>query len=141
MEEDKRVYSPDIPTYSFEGQSYFLGTILSFLVAPIRIVTRVMHNIIILPADLKEDYAKSLMVTSTVLLILGIFDWVVAGKWMLCVSQVIPLIYAVKLKSSAHQSVELAREKREIEIDMDEVTNICESVYDELNVILGGKEE
>lgn len=142
-EKDKvsKVYSPDIIPYSFEGESYFFGTVLSFLVAPIRIVTRVTHNIFILPAQLQEGYANTLLLISGVLLGIGVVDVIFANKWPLLVSECIVLIYALWLRRNAHNSVKVFGAKREVALDEDAISEVCSEVYDDLNKIIGSEEE
>lgn len=136
----RKVYSPDITPYSFEGDSYFVGTTLSILVAPIRLITRVMHNIFVLPADMQKGYANSLLIVSAALLGIGVFDYLYAGKFILVLSQIPVLIYAVQLRKKAVKSERLAHAKREIEIDEDQINEACSNIYNELDTILGSDE-
>lgn len=132
MNEENKVYSPDIKTYSMEGTSGLFNTLLSFIVGPIRLVTRVMHNIFVIPADLQYEYAKSLFTCSMILMVIGIIDFVVARKWPLAISQIVPLVYAVRLQRHAKHSTVKAKEKREVEIDVEQVESLCSEVYGEI---------
>lgn len=136
-----KVYSPDITPYSFEGDSYFFGTVLSILVAPVRLVSRVMHNIFVLPADLCVGYANSLFIVSGILFIIGLVSLLLDGKWVLALSQLPVLGYVFILRRQAKQSVETARNLHEVEIDVEEIEVLCNGIYTELNEILGGNEE
>lgn len=150
MEEEKaggskmpKVYSPDITPYSFEGKSYFFGTLLSIIVAPIRLLSRVMHNIFILPANLQKGYAQSLIWVSGALIGIGVLDLLIYRKWPLVVSAIPALIYGLRLKRQALDSEVVARELRHIEIDDEQVEEAANSVYTSLQEILkdGDKDE
>ncbi len=136
MDNNQKVYSPDIKPYSFEGRSGVFGTLLSFIVAPIRITTRVMHTIFILPANMQETYANGLFWVSAIMLVLGLADLVLYHKWPLVVSQIPCLYYAVKLKGQASLSTQKAQAKREVDINFDEVETLCNTVYDDLEKIV-----
>lgn len=131
-----KVYSPDITPYSFEGRTYVFGTFLSFVVAPIRLVSRVMHNIFVLPANLQKDYAKGLLLVSSVLLGIGLLDLLLAHKWPLVVSQIPALMWAVRLKKQAEESENQSVELKSIEIDSELVQTKCSTIYDELEKIV-----
>lgn len=136
-----KVYSPDVTPYSFEGESYFLGTVLSFLVAPIRLITRVMHNIFILSADLQIGYANSLLIVSCAMTAIAVVDAMLYNKWPLLVSQPPLILLALWLRKRAKQSASLAEAKRVIEIDDAVVEERCEQALDEINKILGSEDE
>ena len=131
-----KVYSPDIHAYSMEGRSGIFGTLLSFIVAPFRVITRIMHNIFILPANLLNDYADALMLTSIVLGLIGILDLVIYKKWSLLLSQFPALYYANVVKKQAKKSTQLALEKREVDIDNEQVEALCNTVFQELNEVI-----
>lgn len=133
---NRKVYSPDITPYSMEGKSGVFGTLISLFVAPIRIVSRVMHNIFVLPANLVKDYANSLLVVGIVLEIIGVIDLLLFQKWPLCVSQVPVIWYALQLKNQAAKSVIVATKKREVDIDTEEVEELCNTIYKELDNII-----
>lgn len=133
LNEEGKVYSPDIHPYSFEGRSGVFGTLSSIVVAPIRVITRVVHDIFILPANLLEEYAKSLMLVSIILLVIGLFDFFVYKKWPLVVSQLPAIYYAYILKRQASKSTQLALKKRTVDINTDNVEELCNTVFDELN--------
>ena len=134
--EGTKVYSPDIKPYSFVGRSGVFGTLLSIIVAPIRIVTRVMHTIFILPANMQEAYADSLMLISLMMAALGVLDLLFYHKWPLLVSQIPAFYYSTRLKKQAKQSTAIASVKREVDIDYDGVEELCESIYDDLEKIV-----
>lgn len=136
MDDNQKVYSPDIKPYSFEGRSGIFGTLLSFIVAPIRITTRVMHTVFILPANMQETYAGSLFVVSGVMCGLGLFDLILYHKWPLLVSQIPCIYYATRLKKQAQRSAEIASAKREVDIDFEQVETLCNTVYNELENIV-----
>lgn len=136
MSENRKVYSPDLKPYSFEGSSGVVNTILSVFVGPIRFISRVMHNIFVLPANLQMDYAQTLQIVSLVLLAFGLVLVIFDGKWSLLVSQIPVLVYATRLKAKAKRSTALAQSKREVEIDLDEVGDLCNSIYPELKNLL-----
>ena len=138
MDEDRRVkvYSPDITPYKFEGNSLIFGTILSFVVAPIRLLSRVMRNVFILPADMRESYAKSLLIVSGILGVIGIVDLMIYGKWPLVASQIFTFLYALRLKGQAALSKQRAQEKREVNIDTGQIEDMCSAIYDTLDNII-----
>lgn len=131
-----KVYSPDIKPYSMEGRSGIFGTLLSFVVAPIRLLTRVMHNIFILPANLIEPYADALLMVSGAMLVIGVLDFFLYQKWPLSVSQLPAIYYASILKKQARKSTQIALEKREVDIDTEQVQTLCNTIFDELNDII-----
>ena len=135
----KKVYSPDISTYSFEGNTYFFGTMLSFLVAPIRLISRTMHNIFVLPADLVQGYANSLLIVSLILLAIGGIDYYMYGKWCLGTTQLFMVVYAIWLKRKATRSIEFADSKRQVEIDEEAIEEECNKLLDEINNVLGSE--
>lgn len=131
-----KVYSPDIKPYSFEGRSGVFGTLLSIIVAPIRITTRIMHNIFILPSNLQESYADGLLLVSAAMAVIGIVDLFMYKKWPMVVSQIPAIYYAIRLKKQAMKSTAIASAKREVDIDFDGVEELCESVFDDLEKIV-----
>lgn len=131
-----KVYSPDVTPYSFEGRSYFFGTLVSFVVAPIRLLSRVMHNIFILPANLQEGYASALLLVSGVLMALGVLDLFIFHKWPLLVSQIPALLYAMRLRRHANLSQRAAADLRKVEIDEEAVEEAAGEIYDEFSKIL-----
>lgn len=115
MEEDtgkRKVYSPDITPYSMEGNSGLFGTISSLIVGPIRLVSRVMHNIFVLSADMQKDYAEALIRMSVVFGFIGVCDFFVFHKWPLLIAQIPALILGLRLKNQAQRSLSIAQEKR-----------------------------
>ena len=130
---ENKVYSPDIKVYSMEGRSGLFNTILTIIVGPIRLVTRVMHNIFILPANLLEDYANALMLCSIVVGGIGLIDLVVYKKWPLIVSQIVPLLYSLRLGRQAKASTFMAKKKRSVEINVEAVEELCGEVYTEID--------
>lgn len=141
MNQDKleKVYSPDIKPYSFEGRSGLFGTLLSFIMAPIRIVTRVMHNIFVIPANLLEGFAMKWFYVSIVLLVIGLADLFLQKKWPLAVSQLPGIYLSLRLAKQARNSTEIAREKPEVSIDIEQVTQECNKVLKDFDDILEGK--
>ena len=131
-----KVYSPDITPFGMEGKSGAIGVLLSFVVAPIRLVSRVMHNIFILPADLLGEYANALMTVSSLMMLLGIASFVFEKKWCLLVSQIPAIYIALRLRKQAQKSTAIAQEKREVNIDLELVSDNCGTIYDELDKII-----
>lgn len=127
-----KVYSPDLSNFELEGPSGVFGTIASFVTGPIRLVTRVFHNIPILPADLQKEYFNSLLFTSVAVTLIGVVDFVVYRKWPLLLSQ-LPLIFlSIKQSNKAARVLSQAQVKREVDIDQQQVAELCESVYDKI---------
>lgn len=136
-----KVYSPDLQTFELEGPSGVFGTLASVLVGPIRLLMRVMHNIMILPANLLASYADGLFIVGALMLGAGVFDLLVYGKWPLLVSQIPVMILAVKLKAGASKAVKSSTEKTEVEIDVEKVEELCNSITAELDSIIGKERE
>lgn len=131
-----KVYSPDIQVYNFDGNSGIFGTLLSLIVGPVRVVSRVMHNIFILPAEFVAEYGKSLLLTAAVLEAIGIIDFLFYNRWPLAVSQ-LPLFYlSYRFMKYGKKSAEIADEKREVDINLTEVEEKCKEIYDDLNEIV-----
>lgn len=132
----KKVYSPDITSFSFEGNEGIAHIFAYVLVAPFRIVSRVMHNILILPANLQEQYARGLLIIGGFMTLLGAIDLIVFKKWVLLVSQLPVFIISHKMKQSAQYAIEQQAEEPIIDVDREEVNAMAESVYEELDKIL-----
>lgn len=128
-----KVYSPDLGVFSLEGRSGVFGTLASIIVAPIRISTRVVHNVFSLPANLAYDYSNALLITSVVMLVMGIVDLFLYKKWPLLVSQIPAIYYATRLKKRAMKSKAKAEEERIVDINVQEIEELCNTVYTELN--------
>lgn len=133
-----KVYSPDITPYSLEGRSGVFGTLVSIFVGPVRIVSRVTHNILVLPANLRLDYANSLITVGFGMLGLGVVDLTLYKKWPLIVSQIPILYYAFRLRKQARKSVTVATQKREVDIDVKEVEVLCNTIFQDLKDITKG---
>lgn len=140
MEKYEKVYSPDIDNYSFEGRSGIFGTISAVFVAPVRLIHRVTHNIVILPASMLGSYANGLLMTSITLFVIGIFDYLFYDKWPLFVSQVPVLVVALYLKKMSNRVSTDVEEKREIYIDNVAVEQLCDTVTERLDKIIGKEE-
>lgn len=136
-----KVYSPDLQTFSLEGRSGIFGTLASLIVGPIRVISRVAHNVMILPADLLASYAEGLLIVGVVLEVIGIADYVFWHKWPLMVSQLPVIASAIHLKAKAKKAIVIAETKHEVEIDLDQVTELCNTIYQELDAIVGKTEE
>lgn len=132
----RKVYSPDIHPYSFEGSSGLLNTISYLIVAPFRLVSRVMHNIFVMPANIQDEFAEGLFVVALLTSILGVVDLVFYHKWVLLISQLplFPVAYYVRKKALAAK--EVAKSKRTVEIDYDQVEELVSTVYNDLNKIV-----
>lgn len=133
-----KVYSPDLQTFELDGPTGAYGMIASLFVGPLRLLTRVVHNVMILPADLLSSYASGLFVTSSVLLVIGIIDLVLYHKWPLVVSQIPVLAISVYLSNKAKAAVVKANVKAEVEIDDEQVEELCNSLIPELDKIMEG---
>lgn len=137
----QKVYSPDLQLFSLEGKSGVFGTIASFIVGPIRLLSRVAHNVMILPANLLASYAEGLFFCGLVLGVLGVVDYLVYDKWPLIVSQVPVLMLARHFKQRAKRAVVISQTKHEVEIDNEQVSTLCNTIYDELDQIVGKEGE
>lgn len=136
-----KVYSPDLQSFSLEGRSGIFGTLASLIVGPIRVISRVAHNVMILPADLLASYAEGLLITGIIFELLGIVDYIFFDKWPLLVSQVPVIASALHLKAKARRAIVISETKHEVEIDTDQVTELCNTIYGELDAIVGNTEE
>lgn len=135
MKSDRKVYSPDIQVYSLEGSQGIFRVLASIVVAPIRIVTRVMHNVGILPANLMHQYSIALYVVGGIMAGVGFLDLIFMEKWPLLVSQ-IPVFYlAYRLNYQAKRAIFASQKKREVDIDTDAVEALVDKVYDELDSV------
>lgn len=131
------VYSPDLKNRSLEGQEGAFNTIASFLVGPVRLLLRVVHNIFILPSDMLLEYANGVFLVGVVMLAVGVFDYIAYRRWPLMVSQVIVLFIAFWMRKRAVSGIEAAKAKREVELDTAQVEEFCDQIYGELNTIIG----
>ncbi len=132
-----KVYSPDITPYSMEGADGVYNTISSILIGPIRLLIRVPHNIMILPANLLDSYATGLLQVGAIMGLLGVIDYIIFHKWPLLVSQIPVLFIAYSMKKKASHAVRKSDELREVDINFQEVKDMCETVYTELDNALG----
>lgn len=132
-----KVYSPDLQTYELEGPTGVFGTIASLVVGPIRIVSRVMHNLMVLPANLLDDYARGLFLVSAIFTAVGFADLIVFRKWPLLVSQFPALAISAVLMKKTSRAVTVAAQKREVEIDDQQVQDLANSLFKELDVVVG----
>ena len=127
-----KVYSPDLSNFELSGPTGVFGTIASIVTGPVRLVTRVLHNIPILPADLLKEYYQSLFITSTTLACVGLVDLVFYNKWLLFVVQ-IPLIgISLTQPKKINKILKAASVKHEVEFDSQRVADMCEKVYDDI---------
>lgn len=134
--ESRKFYSPDIQMYDLSGAPGVLNTIVSVVVAPIRLLTRVMHNIFVLPANLIEEYAKSLFIVASCMVVLGVLDLFLYKKWPMVVSQLPVFYYASVLKKQARKSTLISLHKREVDIDTERIETICNTVFEELKNVI-----
>lgn len=132
----RKVYSPDIVVYSFEGRGGLIRTISFLLISPIRLVSRVMHNIFVMPANLQKRYADGLLVVATLTFALGLIDLFVYHIWCLAVSQIPLFFIALKLRNKAAIAEDISSEKREVDIDTGQVEELVETIYDDLDAII-----
>lgn len=132
-----KVYSPDIEPFSLEGELGLFNSISSIFVGPIRLLIHIPHNIMILPANLLEEYAMGLLIVGSILLLLGIFDYLLFKKWVLFASQIPVIFVALSFKKKASFAVEKNNTPREVDIDYAEVKDVCMTVYDEIDSALG----
>lgn len=134
--DNRKVYSPDIVPYSFEGKGWALGTFASIVVAPIRLVSRVMHNVFIMPAGLMADYAEGLLIVAGATALLGLADLLLFHKWVLLFSQLPLFPVALRLRKSAVKAEKLSKEQRIVDMDEVQVEELLETVYDELEKVI-----
>lgn len=139
-ESTDKVYSPDLVPYEFSGASGLFSTIASIIVGPIRLLLRVVHNIMILPAGMMASYAEGLLIIGAMVGVIGVIDFILRGRWPLLVSQIPVILLAVKLKATASRATEIALIKSEVEIDTDKVEELCNGIVPELDAIIGKDE-
>lgn len=132
-----KVYSPDIKPFSLEGKSGLFSTIASFLVGPVRLLLRVMHNIMILPADLLSDYANGLILVSGIFGAVGLLDLLIFRRWPLLVSQIVTAALGLYWRQKAEHAVVVAMEKNEVDIDTAQVNDLCNEIIGELDELVG----
>lgn len=131
-----KVYSPDVVPYSFEGKRGIIGTVAYTFVAPIRLVSRIMHNIWVMPADIQDEFAEGLFVVAGIVAALGLVDLLVWHKWVLLASQIPLFPYAYFTRKAALEASELAHKKREVDFDYEQIETLVGGVYDELNKVI-----
>lgn len=137
----RKVYSPDIVSYKFEGTEGLAHTIAFALVAPFRIVSRVMHNIFVMPANIQDEFAEGLFVVAIVVGALGVVDLFVYGKWALLISQIPLLPISIVLRRKALLAVEQQAEEPTVDMSgaSEEAKQMAASVYDDLEKLLKEK--
>lgn len=132
----EKVYSPDLQTFELDGPTGVFGVVAALLVGPLRLITRVVHNVMILPADLLASYASGLFVVGAIMTVIGAIDLVFYRRWPMLVSQIVVLGLAIMLKSKARVASEKADVKAEIEIDDKKVEDLCNSLVPQLDAII-----
>lgn len=133
----QKVYAPDIDNYEFEGRSGLFGTVAALFVGPVRLVMRVVHNIVILPVDFLPSYVSALSLVSASMTVLGIIDYLAFHRWPLLVSQLPVFIYGRYLRHRIKMSASSSEGVREVEIDTEQIEAACNSITDELDTIVG----
>lgn len=136
MADNRKVYSPDITSFKFEGSEGISKIVSYVLVAPFRIVSRVMHNIFILPANLEGQFADGLFVIAGIMTVLGLVDLIAFHKWVLLVSQLPLFPLGYKMRQSSAIAMEQQEEENIIDVDKQEVRRQALEVYDELDKII-----
>ena len=134
---ENKVYSPDMQVYEFEGKTGLFGTIASIVVGPIRLIMRVLGNIMVLPTRLMLSYSEGLLIVSGILLFIGAIDIIVYGKWPLLVSQIPALILALRLRAKSISLTKTIDVKPEVQIDTKQVEDLCNNAIAELDTIIG----
>lgn len=134
------VYSPDLQTYDLAGSRGLLSTVSSFIIGPIRLVSRVSTNIAVLPLSLAEAYGNSLLLVGTLFAAIGLVDLLVFKKWPLIVSQLPVIAYGLHLRVYSKRSTIKAREKREVVVDTATLNNFCNTTEAEIASALGNEE-
>lgn len=132
----RKVYSPDITPYSFEGKGGLFNTISYFIVSPFRLISRVMHNIFVMPANIQDEFAEGLLVVACCVTVLGLIDLIVYHKWVLLVSQLPLFPIAIKIRKNALEAKDIASTSRTVDIDTEQVAHLIETVYDDLNNVV-----
>lgn len=132
-----KVYTPDLQTYELEGPTGIFGTVASILVGPLRLVLRVVHNIMILPAHLLRVYAEGLFIASSTFAVIGLLYWIFTGRWFLFVSELPMIGVAFLINKRALNAMQVAEEKRKVEINTKQVEELCNSIYEELDAAQG----
>ena len=126
-------YAPDIEIFDLEGSAGIVNTLISFVVGPVRLVLRVTHNIMTLPAPMLYSFANSLLLVSTIFGAIGLLDFLVYKKWPLLVSQVISALVAILIRQKTAASVDFDEIVREVEIDNEQVEELVGSLYDRID--------
>ncbi len=132
----KKVYSPDIVVYDFEGAKGVSSTVAYVLVAPFRIVSRVMHNIFVMPANIQDEFAEGLLVVASLVSVLGLVDLVVAHKWVMLVSQLPLFPIAIGLRKRALEAVAKKGNDPIVDVDKEEVLNRAYTIWDDINKVI-----
>lgn len=136
-EPDKKTYATDIQSFDLDGNQSILNIVASVVVAPIRLVMKVLHNICILPAELMCSYAEGLLFVSSVLSVLGVLDLVIYRRWPLLISQ-LPLVFvSLRLRRKARVSAQAARDKKTVDIDYAKIEEKLNTVYDRIDTSIG----
>ena len=125
-------YAPDLLEFELEGEKGIFSLITSFIVGPIRLVSRILHNIAFLPADLAKSYSNGLIAVASMMVFIGIVDLLFFGKWPVLVSQIPVCAMALRFRKKATKAISVTAEKREVHIDNDQVNAMCETTYDEM---------
>lgn len=135
------VYSPDLQTYDLAGSRGLLSTVSSFIIGPIRLVSRVSTNIAILPSSLTKAFGNSLLIVGGCFSLLGLVDLLLFKKWPLLVSQVPVIIYGLQQRRSGESSLKKEKAKREVVVDTEALNDYCNTLETEIHKALGNEEE
>lgn len=130
---DDLVYSTDIQVTDLEGSNALVHSIAAIAFAPIRILLKVLHNIMILPADLMLIYAESLLMISSIMLGIGILNLFFNRSVLLLLCEIPVVLLSLLWKRKASTSVVVSNKRNVISIDTNAIEDVCNSVYDKIN--------
>lgn len=134
-----RSYSKDISEFELGGLSGVIGTIASFVVSPIRVTSRVCHNIILTPPSMLKTYGASLLGVSIATFVLGVLDSLVYGKPYLLLASLASAFIGWFIFKRGARYKSLEGDKRIVQIDNGEIETLCNSIYDEIEEVLSNE--
>lgn len=130
------IYAPDVMVQELDGKHNLIFSLVSVIISPVRVCLRVMHNIAIMPAKLKKEFLNELITVSIAMEAIGLVNLFLNHKWPLAISQIPVLLYAYRARNTVVIAVEKDAEVTEVDIDSEQIEQMCVSVYDKLDSVL-----
>lgn len=130
------VYSQDLTTTELSLNKAIGHIIASLAIGPIRLITKVASNILLLPYDLLKQYIEHVLFIITSLIFISLIHATFSGRINLLLITIlfypIPLFILYKLT----QKKKPIYKKKSISVDFQPLEEECNKIYEELDKII-----